>query len=310
MIESEIGTIHDKAYGRNCYEIAKMTTTCKKSFHNIPGIDFGKPCVLDNNNMCTVAKAYRTEDESGLYGSKGAVWYVAQKNGNCKDLNVALTRTLTEENCVIGAQAVFGAEHSNYHWVGKYYSSDEMRGCFMQDNGAVRFNRRYASPMAYVEGEVSGDSPGHKGLWLVCRMTYQGTPDEVKYLAAPLVNNLNRDCWNKCGGVDGAKCSFCGTEGKCCQKGWGGCGGARNLGCYGYHCCAHKPPMKSETESESEIATVESTNTGQYFTYIALILAFGVVGYVYGYKYSTKKHSELLMDEKENNVQLTQYETI
>jgi len=48
--------------------------------------------------------------------------------------------------------------------------------------------------------------------------------------------NTGEDCWHECGSKEGP-CSWCGTEGLCCRKGWTGNGCSGNMGGDDMHMC-------------------------------------------------------------------------
>jgi len=64
--------------------------------------------------------------------------------------------------------------------------------------------------------------------------------DCPKLSSSPLslgaLKNAGENCWNPCGGRGGT-CSWCGTEGSCCRKGWGGTGCDGQIGGGDYHAC-------------------------------------------------------------------------
>ena len=52
--------------------------------------------------------------------------------------------------------------------------------------------------------------------------------------------NLDKECWNSCGGKGGNCDSFCGKDAACCRLGWKNDPPECVSGCDGHHCCALK----------------------------------------------------------------------
>ena len=57
--------------------------------------------------------------------------------------------------------------------------------------------------------------------------------------------NLGKNCWGACGRKDGF-CSWCGTEGLCCRKGWTGNGCDGKMGGNGHACVKRQGKEREE----------------------------------------------------------------
>ena len=54
------------------------------------------------------------------------------------------------------------------------------------------------------------------------------------------LDNPGQDCFEGCNGIQG-KCSWCGSDGYCCRKGWTGNGCDGSFGGHDFHGCFLNP---------------------------------------------------------------------